>query len=153
MRIHIAAFIPLLLLTFLSACSNRPKLERPDDLPKLFPCSVIATFGGQPLEGVSITLIPTDDSKWKPTGTTDKNGKTELSASFGFKGAPAGQYKVSFRCVEVNPDYDEKQPNSKRFRSSIPLKYEAKTSKETAEVKAGENELTFALDAGSELTN
>jgi hypothetical protein len=127
-------------------------LERPDDLPELHPCSITVTFGGNILEGVLVTLIPEDGSKWKPSATTDSNGTSKPDASFGFTGVPQGKYTVAFTFITDNPDYNDRDRKSQRFRSLIPLKYGLKKSTEKVEIKAGEkNVFSFALDAGEEL--
>ncbi|MDR1960491.1 MAG: hypothetical protein LBQ54_15885 [Planctomycetaceae bacterium] len=145
----------LVLLFFVTAacvsCSRRPKLERPDGLPKLHPCSVTVTFGGHAMEGILVTLIPEDGSKWQPNATTDNEGTATPNASFGFKGAPAGKYTVAFTYVTDNPDYDERNPKSRRFLSLIPLKYGRDQSTEKLEIKAGEkNRFSYELEAGEE---
>jgi 5-hydroxyisourate hydrolase-like protein (transthyretin family) len=145
-------FFTVFLTVFCPACNNRPKLKRPEGMPELQSCSVTVTFGGNPKEGVLVTLMPEGGSKWKPSGTTDSDGTAIPDASFGFKGAPTGKYTVTFTCITDNPNYDEKKTNSRRFLSLIPLKYGQGKSTETVEVKAGDkNNFSFALDAGEEM--
>jgi hypothetical protein len=121
-------------------------------MPELLPCSVSVTFGGKIVKGVTILLVPTEgDKTWSPSGTTDANGIAIPETSYGFKGVPAGKYRVSFTCFETDPNYDENNPKSPWAKSFIPLKYSKSKSKETLEVVAnGKNEFTFALDAGEE---
>ncbi|MDR2438473.1 MAG: hypothetical protein LBE12_03745 [Planctomycetaceae bacterium] len=145
-------FVLVLLTIICASCNTKPKLERPNDLPELHPCSITVTFGGKILEGVLVTLIPEDGSKWKPNATTDSNGTSKPNASFGFTGVPQGKYTVAFTLITDNPDYDDSKTHSRRFRSLIPLKYQPGKSTEKVEIKAGEkNVFSFALDAGEEL--
>ncbi|MDR0611002.1 MAG: hypothetical protein LBG58_12890 [Planctomycetaceae bacterium] len=135
------------------SCSYRPKLERPEGMPELHPCSITVTFGGEVMEAVMVYLIPFEsDTPWKPSGSTNKNGKVIPSTSYGFKGVPAGKYTVAFTRTVDNLDYNEMDPQSPRTRSLVPWKYSIGKSTETIEIKAGEkNVFSFALDAGEEL--
>jgi len=81
------ALLPLLLFC---ACS---KSSRPADLPPLFPCAVSVTQGGAPLEGAYVELISPDAQKYRPSATTNENGKASL-LTYGHSGAPAGKYKI-----------------------------------------------------------
>ncbi|MDR1964214.1 MAG: hypothetical protein LBQ50_10580 [Planctomycetaceae bacterium] len=150
----IKKIIVLLLITVSCiSCNYRPKLERPEGMPELHPCSVTVTFGGSAMQAVIVSLIPVEsNSEWKPTGTTDKNGTAMPSASYGFKGVPEGKYFVAFTRTVDNPNYDENDPQSPPARSLIPWKYSIGKSTETLEIKAGEkNKFSLALDAGEEL--
>jgi hypothetical protein len=143
--------ILIIFVTFSISCNNRPKLERPEGMPELHPCSVTVTFGGQAIEGVVVSLTPEDGSKWGASGSTNKNGTAALSTSYGFKGVPEGKYTIAFVRIIQNPDFDDNDPKSMPFRSLIPAKYGKGKSKETVEIKAGEkNKFTFELDAGEE---
>ncbi|MDR1494134.1 MAG: hypothetical protein LBT05_15645 [Planctomycetaceae bacterium] len=136
----------------LNACSYRPKLERPEGMPELLPCSITATFGGKIVKGVTVSLTPLEGNKtWSPSGTTNDNGTAYPETSYGFKGVPVGQYRVSFTCFETNPNYDENNPKSPWAKSFIPLKYSKSQSKKTLEVQTdGKNNFVFTLDAGEE---
>jgi hypothetical protein len=142
----------LFLVLFITACSNRPKLERPEGMPELHPCSVTVTFGGTVMEGVTISLTPVEkDSQWIASGATDKNGTAIPCSSYGFKGVPEGKYAVAFTRLVTNPNYNENNSKSPYAQSLIPLKYGIGKSNETVEIKAGEkNKFSFALDAGEE---
>jgi hypothetical protein len=129
------------------SCSQLP--PEPEGLPKLYPCNVSVTFGGKPLEGVQIVFVPEDaQSTWRPSGSTNKDGKMIPYTSFGYKGAPAGKYTVTFSLV-VEPD-DNSPPNTPAT-SMIPLKYSPSQSQEKVEVVAGRNNFDFELDAGEEV--
>lgn len=127
-------------------CNRLP--ERPDGLPPLHPCQVTVTFGGEPKENVTVSLIAREPGvKWKAGGRTDKNGVVELRTSFAFPGAPEGRYTIAFSKTResVGNTIEEMTPVS-----VIPLKYGPKQSKETVEIKKGKNKFAFALEAGEE---
>ncbi|MDR3110330.1 MAG: hypothetical protein LBU65_11710 [Planctomycetaceae bacterium] len=142
----------LFLAVFCTACNSRPKLERPEGMPELVPCSITVTFDGKSIQGVTILLVPLEgDTQWSPSGTTDTNGRAYPDTSYGFKGVPVGKYKVSFTCFETDPNYNENDPKSPWAKSSIPLKYSKSKSKEVLEVRPNEkNNFVFNLDAGEE---
>jgi hypothetical protein len=132
------------------SCSYQRKLERPEGLPELYPCSISVTFGGNAIEGVKVSLTPVDgDMKWKPSGLTDKNGTAKLDTSYGFEGVPVGLYTISFsKIIHTADDSDPSIPENK---SLIPLKYKQGNFSEKIEIKAEEkNEFSFVLDAGEE---
>ncbi|MDR2171059.1 MAG: hypothetical protein LBP59_13025 [Planctomycetaceae bacterium] len=149
----IKAIVFLLVFIVCLSCNRRPALERPKDMPKLLTCYVTVTFGEKPIEGVIVSLVPVEspESKWRPSGITNKKGVATPSSSYGFKGVPEGKYFVSFTKVVDNPDYDEENPASLPNRSLIPLKYGIGKSKEIIEIKAGKkNEFSYTLESGEE---
>jgi len=79
-------------LVFLSGCG--PKL--PDGMPKLYPVTITVTQAEQPLAGATVSLRSVDTAAtgtWTIGGLTDANGTIELYTN-GFRGAPAGTFKV-----------------------------------------------------------
>jgi hypothetical protein len=134
------------MLMGMSCGKNVP--PRPEGLPKLYPCSVTATFGGVPLEGVRVVLVPqSENEKWKPSGVTNTNGLAELKTSYGYAGAPAGSYTATFSLIS-EPDEDARRGTP--AKSLIPLKYSPEKSTENVEIKPEKNNLNFSLDAGEE---
>jgi hypothetical protein len=125
-------------------------VPKPDGLPKLYPCKLNVSFGGKYIEGVRVVLLPqSEDSKWKPSGSTDAEGNVELAVTYGYTGVPVGLYIATFSLIK-EPDEDAKKGTP--TVSLIPLKYALKQSKETVEVVAGQkNEFAFNLDAGEEV--
>jgi len=76
--------------------------DRPADLPKLFPVSITVTQEGKPLEKATVTMsAKTPDKYGTCMGETDASG-VAVMYTYGFKGAPLGQYVVSIekRVVE-----------------------------------------------------
>ncbi|MDR2169340.1 MAG: hypothetical protein LBP59_04290 [Planctomycetaceae bacterium] len=130
-------------------CGGKNLPPRPDGLPALYPCAITATFGGVAKQDVRVVLLPkSGNDKWKPSGITNPEGYVELSTSYGFKGAPAGTYTVTFSLIH-EPDEEEIRRGTPKT-SLIPLKYSPSKSTETVEVKPGKNNFTFDLDAGEE---
>jgi hypothetical protein len=122
-------------------------------MPELCPCSITVTFGGQPIEGVTVSLVPENRSEWKPSGATNKRGTALPSTSYGFQGVPEGKYTVAFTKLVTNPDYNENDRKSPYAQSLIPLKYGLEESKEKIEIKAGEkNKFSYDYEAGEEWT-
>lgn len=94
MKHYRIAFI-LVILTFVT-CVSCAKVQKPDGMPDLYPCTITLTQGGEPLEGASI-LCQSDDSKlirWAITGLTDANGVAKIFTMGKFEGAPLGTYAV-----------------------------------------------------------
>lgn len=79
--------------TFLTACK---KDSRPEGLPDLYPLSVKILQDGAPLEGASVTLVSGDAAlmRWPCGGLTDAQGIAVIN-TYGFDGAPAGNFKVT----------------------------------------------------------
>jgi hypothetical protein len=145
-RLGVFSILSFLMLMCMSCGKNLP--PRPEGMPKLYPCTVTATFGGVPIAGVCVVLFPqTENEKWKPTGITNAEGYAKLSTSYGYPGAPAGTYTVTFSLI-CEPDEDA--PQGTPVISLIPLKYSKDQSKETVEIKPGKNEFSFTLDGGEE---
>ena len=94
------------LLLPLTGCGKK----KPDGLPDLNQTTLTIIVDGKGLEGANVTLQPADSqgNKWVPSGTTDSSGKVEMKTS-GFKGAPAGSYKVVVSAKE-EIDYGEDGP-------------------------------------------
>lgn len=134
----------------IAAANGCRRPERPEGLPELYPCEIVVTFGGEPLEGVLATLTPESPElkKWRAGGTTDAEGRVEVKTAFCWEGVAAGTYRLGFTKEEerVGDTAEEMTPIS-----LIPLKYAPQNSELTFEAKPGKNKATFELDAGEEL--
>jgi hypothetical protein len=139
--------ITILFLCFLgTGCKKLP--PPPEGLPKLYPCIITVTFGGEAIEGVRVSLTSAESNyKWKSGGSTDKNGVAEIRTSFAYPGAPRGKFILAFDKIEdcLGNTLEEMTPIS-----LIPLKYGLNKSAEIVEIKEGKNEFTFTLDGGKE---
>lgn len=139
----------LLLLLFCSGVTGCNRLERPNGLPELYPCSIAVTFGGQTIEDVNIQLIPENRAdKWQAGGKTDSKGVAVLATAVGFNGVPEGRYLVAFTKTEQRDGYTVAEMTPK---SLIPLKYAPANSTEIIEIKPKKNVFSFALDDGEEI--
>jgi hypothetical protein len=139
-----AAF--LMIVFVLTGCKRLP--PPPEGLPKLYPCKITVTFGGEIIENVSVSLISADpNDKWKSGGKTDQTGTAVLRTSFAYTGVPEGTFTV---CFEKTRENQGETIAGMTPTSLIPLKYRAGQSKETVEIKPGNNEFTFTLDGGEE---
>lgn len=142
----IATLLTLAILT--NACQRLP--DRPKDLPTLYPVQLTATFGGVPVEGVTVNMTPLDPAlkKWKSGGQLDAEGKLSVKTGFYYDGAPVGEYRVSFAKLQERwgDTLEEMQP-----LSLIPLKYGPQKSELTVEVKAEKNAISLDLDGGEEI--
>lgn len=97
--------IPVLLLTVFVGCK---KEQRPEGLPDLYPLTIKIIQDGKPLEGANVTLI-TDDSalqRWPCGGNTNAEGIAKLN-TYGFDGAPAGQFRVTVSKIETTGAQDQ----------------------------------------------
>ncbi len=142
------ALAMLTLVALTSACKRLP--DRPDDLPQLYPVVLRVTFGGAPVEGVTVNMTPLDPAlkKWKSGGQLDAEGKLTVKTGFYYEGAPSGEYRISFAKLQERwgDTLEEMQP-----LSLIPLKYGPQKSDLTVEVKPEKNEITLELDGGEEI--
>jgi len=82
---------------FFQGCSAE---LRPEGLPELHPATLIFTQEGKPLEGATI-MLSSPDVGWVVGGVTDANGRAVLHTHQKFRGAPAGEYKVSVEKLET----------------------------------------------------
>lgn len=87
-----------------------------------YPAEGVVKFGGQPLGGAQVTLIPEDSSipdTVRPRGFTRPDGTFELSTYAENDGAPEGKYKVIAMRFPVRgtPESPSQGPND------LPVKY------------------------------
>ncbi len=106
------------------------------------------TFGGQPVDGGAIVLIP-QGSKDPATGARIVNGKYVATAKA--DKLPPGTYKVQInwlkptgKKVKSETDADQMVDETQEV---IPLEYNVQ-SKLTAEIKSGSNTANFELKPG-----
>lgn len=92
----LVVFVALFTLTIPVACSG-PK--KPNDLPKLYPCTVSINMNGTPLEGALVSLVP-EAGKWSASGTTGAAGSVELFTR-NFPGVPEGSYRVTVQKIQA----------------------------------------------------
>ena len=85
--------VPVLILAIFAGCGGDapPKTA----LPKTEPVTGVVTLDDQPLEGASVTFIPTGTTTGvECVGQTDAAGKYSPKQIRGADGVPAGNYKV-----------------------------------------------------------
>ena len=134
-------------------------------MPKLYPCAVTITQGGQPLAGASVTLHPADAAlvRWIPGGTTDQNGVCELRTLGRYSGAMAGSFKVTVDKLEseksslpdvappgMDPEELERQRDKEKLKSwrLVDKKYVSyKSTTLEIQVSEGKNAETFDVGA------
>ena len=87
-------YLGLISLLVFAGCADDS--GRPVDLPPLFPATITVTQGGVPLEDALVEMTLPDPPLYRPTATTDANG-VAVMRTYGFPGAPAGNYKITVR--------------------------------------------------------
>lgn len=99
--------------------------NRPEGLPKLYPCSITVTQDGQPLAGASIQLVDDAIDRWPVTGLTNSSGTASLVTYGKFPGAPAGEYRVIVKKsnVKVLSVGDEHTSGSREIYSLVAIEY------------------------------
>ena len=137
-KLH-AVIVLLVTFSLCPGCSRGPK--RPADMPKLTPCIISVSFGGETMQGVSVYLTPEDKqaNPWGAGGLTDANGKAVLKTDSAFEGVVPGNYIVSFRKLAEPVDMNTPP-------SLIPAKYSLGKSQETIIVTQGQKEYIFDLE-------
>ena len=112
------------------------------------PVSGTITFKGKPLPNASITFTPEDSASRTAVGSTDKDGKYQLTSFKSKDGAKIGKYKVTIR-AEEGGDSNLKPADALDFvRGKIltPIKYSnAESSGLSAEVLNKNNVFDFEL--------
>ena len=98
--------ITLMLLPFLLiGCSGSA-----DDGPVVVPVVGTVTVDGEVIKGAGVSFRPDEEkgntAEFMPGGTTDAEGKYELSATASSKGAPPGWYKVIVMPPSAAPGSD-----------------------------------------------
>jgi hypothetical protein len=139
-KIIIVSFV--ISIAFVMGCR---RLERPEGMPDLTPCTISVTFGGEIMEDVGIILTPIDKTNnWSAAGKTDKEGKTVLKTRLYFNGVAPGNYTISFqKYAEPELSADGMALPAKLL---IPKKYTSGNSKEIIEVTTDKSEYNFTLE-------
>ena len=82
------------------------RVEKPADLPELYPCKISVIQDGQPLEGATVILADeASQLRFSVGGVTNAQGVVEVKTDGKFVGAPAGKFKVLISKVFV-PEMD-----------------------------------------------
>jgi hypothetical protein len=76
--------------------------QRPDGLPKLYPCTITITQDGQPLAGATVILYdPAVTDRWTVSGLTNTSGTAVMRTHGQFPGVPEGRFKVVLSKTET----------------------------------------------------
>ena len=117
----------LLLLVFTFGCSQ--DRVPPKGMPKLYPCTIKITQGGEPLVGAIVKLHSQGEPiAWTVKGKTDATGTAIVFTDGYFKGAPVGEYKVTVDKLEsVVPPLPDVLPTNENELMKLGNKQEADT--------------------------
>lgn len=101
-----------------SSCSR-------SDYQKTFPVAGLVTMNGKPVEGATVTLVPSGSGGVSAAGTTDHEGKfsvkTYMAATHQPQGAIAGEYIITVSKQEVIEIPKELSPEeTMEFMSKAP---------------------------------
>ena len=116
--------------------------EKPPAGPLAYPVKGKVVYRGQPARGFKVAFHPIElweGSHFFPTGTTDENGEFQLQSYQPCDGAPAGEYVVTFECLQTmrGPDPDDvDQPTFDRLQGRY---NNPQTSQYKVTVQEGEN--------------
>ncbi len=132
MRLSIGVSIALLLLPVLG-CSESVQP------PPMYPVSGVVRYNGQPAAGVKVYLYPTSapgvpQIPANPHGITDAQGRFAIGTFKEDDGAAEGGYQIILLWHPSVADSEEPSETDKLFGW-----YDAKNSKLTVQVKAGDN--------------
>lgn len=141
MRFRISHVVVLSSLLLIAGCGGR------SDAPKTVAVTGLVKYQGQPMPNLSVAFIP--DQGMLAYGTSDAEGRFELTTSSPGDGAIPGTHKVS---INFDPDQVPEMPgfpgSENNQKSPIPLKYgDVNTSGLTATVDtdSSKNDFTFEL--------
>ncbi|MDR2439500.1 MAG: carboxypeptidase-like regulatory domain-containing protein [Planctomycetaceae bacterium] len=96
-------FLWIASIVLIIGCQRGPSL--PSDIPPLTVCKIIVTQNGEPVDGVSVSLLPvTKTENWRTSGVTDANGTTVPFTNGLFEGVPQGKYKIVVSKTERESD-------------------------------------------------
>jgi len=125
----------------------------PEGAKKTAKVTVTVTYKGAPVEGAVVTFVNTDGPP-SANGRTDAQGKAKLKTYVDGDGATLGSHKVIIEKSEAvggqTVDIDSKEYNPDappaKVKHHLPQKYNSiATSGLTADVKEGQNDVTFDL--------
>lgn len=139
----------LCLFLTISGCS---KTERPEGLPKLYPCIITITQDNDPVADAAIQLVGDCSNQWPITGLTNASGTASMVTYGQFPGAPVGEYKIVVKkTVEeiITPASENKSGTSNIF-SLVDVQY-TKDDKTPLEIRIDAGKNRHALDVGKEV--
>jgi hypothetical protein len=117
------------------------------DAPKTVDVTGTVTYNGTPMANLSVAFIP--DKGMLASGTTDAEGRFELTTSEPGDGATPGTYKVAINFVpEQTPEMPGFPGSENTPKSPIPTKYaDVSTSGliATVDTDASKNDFKFEL--------
>lgn len=94
----------ILFLTLAVSAGCQRAVDKPANLPELFPLTVTVLQEGTPVPGAFVRLIPEDPAMpWSCGATTDDGGEAVINTIGQYPGAPAGRYKVLISKLETPP--------------------------------------------------
>jgi len=140
----------LLLIVSMSGCSQ--DRVPPPGLPRLYQCVITLTQGGEPLAGAMVTLHTQGTSlDWTVNGKTDEKGVAIIFTDGYFRGAPAGEYKVTVDKLEsVTPAMPDVLPTNPLELERLYNRLEAETKEyryvEPIYVRVDSTPLSIAVD-------
>ena len=134
----------------LAGCGGIASDQWTEGRPKTTPAAGVVTLAGRPVEGASVSFVPTDRNGTAAFALTDSEGKFQLSTFGEHDGAVPGPYTVTITKKTVETTPNPKDPNGPPVKSvetsEIPPRYASSgTSKLTATVAEGD-ENQFPLD-------
>lgn len=99
-----------LLIVTTASCKQE---KRPAGMPEIYPCSLKIVQDSAPLADAEVSVVSSDPQivRFPCGGVSDQDGIVELK-TMGFKGAPAGSFKVVVSKIEYlnqPKSYDEAQ--------------------------------------------
>jgi hypothetical protein len=155
--LHKISIVILLFLSFsvpfLSGCSS--KRVPPQGMPTLYRCSILITQNGQPLADAVVSLHSTSENfPWTINGRTNEKGQAEIFTHGYFKGAPAGDFKVTVDKLEtVVPPLPEVMPTSESELAKLYNKREEETKEyRLVDVKFTQTESTpFSINVNKKM--
>ncbi|MDO5553150.1 MAG: hypothetical protein Q4G68_05265 [Planctomycetia bacterium] len=127
------------------------KKKGPDDMPKLYPCTITVTMGNSPVDNALIYLSPKSETqqKWYASGFTDAGGVCSVKTISEYKGAAEGEYTVIITKEIVDPEW-KADPNNLTPPvnvSAIPLQYsDAKETPLSVTVQKETNNFNLELE-------
>jgi hypothetical protein len=128
--------------------------------PATVPVKGTLTIGGQPANGVGISLVPADAKMPTASGTVQNGAFEVFSGSQGKPGAVPGKYKVVLNATSGGPEAAKQmyEPGAAKagakksaapvIKAPFPDKYKtAATSDKEVEITKGANELKIDIPA------
>ena len=159
--IRLFELVPLLALLFLVGCGGGD--AEVANRPKTLPAGGTVTRQGQPVEGATVTFIPTSagvpgqaGAAPSATGITDAEGKFQLTTYEAADGAVPGSYKVtvvkreplpaSAQVDQDDPNYNPNAPPPPPPKHLLPEKYAQQGTTDLTATVAEDGQNQFTLD-------